>query len=85
MSKFEKLIKRIKNLDNNMRFEEVRKVMEVYEYEMKGPSSGSSHMTFRKKGYPPITIPQHSPIKRVYIEIIKEMIEESEVEKNGEE
>ena len=35
-------------------------------------------MTFRKKGSPPITIPRHSPIKHIYIQMVKEIVEEEE-------
>ena len=78
MSKFEKLLQEIKHLDKNLRFDEVRKVMEYYGYTMTGPSGGSSHKTFRKEGCPPVTIPQHEPIKISYIRMIKEIIEGSE-------
>lgn len=61
-----------------MRFDELRKVLEHYGYTMSGPSSGSSHKTFRKPGKYPITIPQHEPIKRVYIEMVKEIVESEE-------
>ena len=40
---------------------------------------GSSHCTFRKKGCMPVTIPMHEPIKKVYVEMVKEVIE-SEVD-----
>ena len=49
MSQFDKLLLRIYMLDKNLRFEELRKVLEYYGYSMKGPASGSSHKTFRKK------------------------------------
>ena len=75
MSQFDKLLQRISALDNNMRFNELRKVLEKYGYEMKGPSSGSSHMTFRSPGKKPITIPKHDPIKETYVEKVKEVIE----------
>lgn len=75
MSKFEKLLQRIKMLDNNMRFDEVRKVLESYGYTMSGPGSGSSHKVFRKTGCAPITILVHEPIKRIYILMVKEVIE----------
>ena len=78
MSKFEKLLKRIKNLDNGLRFEELKKVLESLGYEMNSPRGGSSHFTFRKKGHIPITIPKHEPIKIVYIRLIKDAIEEDE-------
>ena len=53
MSQFDKLLERISALDNNMRFAELKKVLEKLGYEMRGPSSGSSHMTFRKAGHSP--------------------------------
>lgn len=37
--------------------------------------SGSSHCTFRKPGCQPITIPKHDPIKRIYIEKVREVVE----------
>lgn len=75
MSQFEKLLQRIRSLDKNMRFEELRKILEHYGYKMEGPASGSSHKSFRKKGKPTITIPQHDPIKRAYVELVKDIIE----------
>ena len=79
MSQFDKLLRRIRSLDRNLRFEELRKILEFYGYIMSGPSSGSSHKTFRKPGCLPITIPQHNPIKRAYVEMVRDIIE-SEVE-----
>ena len=78
MSQFDKLLQQIQNLDRNMRFDELRKVLEYYGYTMSGPSGGSSHKTFRKPGKYPITIPQHEPIKRIYVEMVKEIIESEE-------
>lgn len=78
MSQFDKLLQQIKNLDRNMRFDELRKVLEHYGYSISGPASGSSHKTFRKPGKYPITIPQHEPIKRVYVEMVKEIVESEE-------
>ena len=80
MSQFEKLIAKIKSLDNNMRFSELRRVLESYGYVMRSPSKGSSHMTFRKAGRRPITIPTHEPIKKVYVLLVKELIESEEQE-----
>ncbi|MBQ9156846.1 MAG: type II toxin-antitoxin system HicA family toxin [Eubacterium sp.] len=75
MSQFDKLIHRIKSLDKDIRFDELRKILETYGYTMRGPSGGSSHKTFRKPGKNPITIPQNEPIKKVYILLVKEVIE----------
>lgn len=79
MSKWEKLISRIRSLSKDMRFNELQKVLESFGYTMCAPRSGSSHYTFRKPGCNPITIPKHEPIKRIYVEKVKEVVE-SEVQ-----
>ncbi len=75
MSKFDKLIKEILSLSKDLRFSELKKVLEYYGYIMESPRSGSSHFTFRKKGCNPITIPKHEPIKRIYVQKVKEIVE----------
>lgn len=42
---------------------------------MNAPKSGSSHYTFRKQGCMPITIPKNEPIKKIYVEMVKQVIE----------
>ena len=81
MSKRDKLLKRICSLSKDLRFDELRKVLESYGYKMNAPRSGSSHYIFRKAGCQPITIPKHEPIKKVYVEMVKQIVE-SEVENN---
>ena len=78
MSQWDKLICRVKELSSDLRFEELRRILESYGYDMHTPRSGSSHCTFRKSGYSPITIPKHKPIKKVYIEMVREVIEREE-------
>ena len=82
VSKWDKLLSRICALDKGMRFDELRKVLESYGYEMKHPAGGSSHCTFRKIGRNPITIPMHEPIKTVYVRMVKEVIETEESHEN---
>jgi len=78
MSQFDKLLQRIRNLDKNLRFEELQRVLEYYGYRMSGPAGGSSHKTFRKPGKAPVTIPQHNPIKRAYVEDVRDVVESEE-------
>lgn len=78
MSQFDKLLAKIRSLDKNMRFDELKKVLLHYGYTMGAPSSGSSHRTFRKKGCYPITIPIHEPIKVTYVEMVKDVVEGEE-------
>lgn len=75
MSKWDKLIARICTLSKDLRFDELRKVLEGYGYEMNAPRSGSSHYTFRKQDCMPITIPKQEPIKKVYVEMVRQIVE----------
>ena len=78
MSKWDKLLSKVCSLSADVRFEELKKILEDYGYTMYAPSSGSSHYTFRKQGKMPITIPKHKPIKKVYIRMVKDVIENEE-------
>lgn len=75
MSRFDKLLKEILSLSKDLRFDELRKVLEYYGYVMDAPRGGSSHYIFRKSGCYPITIPKHEPIKKVYVQKVKEIVE----------
>lgn len=75
MSKWDKLLAKICTLSKDIRFDELRKVLESYGYEMSAPKSGSSHYTFRKVGHRIITIPKHEPIKKAYVELVKKIVE----------
>jgi len=75
ISKWDKLLLRICSLSNDLRFDELRKVLESYGYVMNAPRGGSSHYTFRKPGCFPITIPKHEPIKKAYVEMVKAVVE----------
>lgn len=78
MSKWDKLLARIKTLSNDIRFEELKKILESYGYKMHSPKKGSSHFIFRKQGCVSITIPKQKPIKKVYIELVREIVEQEE-------
>lgn len=78
MSKWDKLITRLYNSSKDFRFDELRKILESYGYEMRGTGSGSSHFTFRKPGCKPITIPKHEPIKKVYVDLVRQVVESEE-------
>lgn len=78
MSRWNKLLERICSLSKDIRFDELKKILESYGYEMKGTSGGSSHFTFRKTGCAPITIPKHEQIKKAYVILVKEIIESEE-------
>ncbi|UTY24605.1 type II toxin-antitoxin system HicA family toxin [Treponema denticola] len=84
MGQWDKLIRKITSLNKDMRFLELKKVLESYGYVMSSPKSGSSHHTFRKPGCNPITIPNHEPIKIVYVKMVKEIIESEQLNKTQE-
>ena len=75
MTKWDKLLAKILTLSKDLRFDELRKVLESYGYEMHAPRGGSSHYTFRKPGCQPITIPKHEPIKKVYVGMVRQIVE----------
>ncbi|MBW4845499.1 MAG: type II toxin-antitoxin system HicA family toxin [Lachnospiraceae bacterium] len=75
MSQWDKLLDRICSLSKDLRFNELRRVLESYGYEMKSPKGGSSHYTFRKSGCMPITIPKNEPIKKIYVQMVREIVE----------
>ena len=85
MSKWDKLITRICNLSKDLRFDELRKVLESYGYEMNAPRSGSSHYTYRKQGYMPMTRPKHETRKKVNAEMVRQIVEsEAKNDENAE-
>lgn len=83
MSKWDKLISRLFSMPKDMRFEELKKILEGYGYTMTAPASGSSHCTFRKPGKNPITIPKQKTIKRIYVEMVREIVEEELSDENN--
>ena len=78
MSKWDKLLSKITSLSKDVRFAELKKILESYGYVMYAPKGGSSHYTFRKSGCRSLTIPKHEPIKKIYVEMVKEIIEGEE-------
>jgi predicted RNA binding protein YcfA (HicA-like mRNA interferase family) len=84
MSKLDKLFSRVFKLSKDLRFDELAKALESIGYASKAPSSGGSHVTFRKPGKMPITIPQGYPINRAYVEMVKNAILDYESEADDE-
>ncbi|WP_123052781.1 hypothetical protein [Clostridium sp. JN-1] len=74
MSKFEKLIMKLKNNPKNARFEELEKILNILGYIMNQTNKGSSHYVFRKKGAYSITIPYAKPINQAYVKLVLEVL-----------
>lgn len=58
--------------------------MESFGYVMNAPRSGSSHYTFRKPECQPITIPKYEQIKKAYVEMVKQVVENEGANENAE-
>jgi predicted RNA binding protein YcfA (HicA-like mRNA interferase family) len=82
MSQWDKLLKKLYALDPGLRYEELKKILKRYGYSALETKGGSSHVTFRKPGSTPITLPRHTPIKKAYLDLVRQAVEESENESN---
>ena len=60
MSKWDKLIVRICNLSKDLRFDELKKVLESYGYVMNTPRSGSSYYTLENRAVSLLRFPNMS-------------------------
>ncbi len=69
-------------MPKDIRFDEVKKVLEYYGYITVVPRGGS-HYKFIKDGYETLVIPNHGIVKRVYLEKVREIIEEEKKNENG--
>ncbi|MCL1819876.1 MAG: toxin HicA [Oscillospiraceae bacterium] len=74
MGKLDKLINEVMNLNKNLRFSELSKILAGLGYIQKQPRRGGSHYTFRKKGRDSITIPKENPINVTYVELIRDVL-----------
>jgi dTDP-4-amino-4,6-dideoxygalactose transaminase len=75
MSKREKLIEKLKNNPNNIKFETIQELLLFFGFKQRQPSSGSSHYTFILNSTI-ITIPKHKPLKSVYVKRVIDILEE---------
>ncbi len=81
MSQLEKQLLKLISVPKEMRYEEIKNILERFGFI--GIEVGSSHITYRKDGYPNITIPRHGNIKRMYIRLVRDVIMEV-IKKNEE-
>lgn len=84
MSKLEKLISRVCKLSLDIRFDELAKILQYFGYEMRQSKKGSSHYIFSKNNESNIVIPKKQKMSKIYIKLVKEVIEkERENEKES--
>ena len=75
MTKRDKLIERLKNNPNNVRFEELQTLLLSFGFEERQPSGGSSHYTYTY-GTCVQTIPKHKPVNKIYVKMVIKIIEQ---------
>lgn len=75
LSKWDKLVEELLNKSPALRFEDLERALLRVGYVRSQPRGGSSHYTFRKAGCMPITIPRHTPLKKVYIELVAQAVQ----------
>ena len=81
MSQWEKLLEKLYSKSSEMRFQDLKIILEHYGYRMDLPRGGS-HRTFRKPNARSITIPEKSPVKTCYIELVQRAVEDSKHERS---
>ena len=79
MSKWEKLLKRIRRNPKAVRFNDVAKILESMGYEQRQPNRGSSHWTFVNTAVCRSRYRAIEPyVKETYVKIIIDMLGEEE-------
>lgn len=84
MSKYEKLLKSIRNNPSDVKFEDLRKILLHHGFIERQPRGGSSHFTYTRKDTI-ITVPKHKPVNKAYVKQTLKLIDEieNELEKGG--
>jgi hypothetical protein len=79
MSKFEKLLERIRNNPKTVSFEELDRILIRYGFTCRQPRGGSSHYVYTLGDYPSITVPYKRPfVKQIYVKKVIEILEQIE-------
>ncbi len=74
VSKKDKLIEAIENNPKNVKFEDLKKILENLGYA--AVNGGGSHYVFSKKDSVSLTIPYKRPVKVIYVKQVIRIIEE---------
>ncbi|MBA2650309.1 MAG: type II toxin-antitoxin system HicA family toxin [Legionella sp.] len=74
MSKFDKLIIKMRSNPRDWRIDDLKAVAERLGIEYRQP--GTSHVTFRLANGSKITVPAHKPIKPIYIKQFIDLLDE---------
>lgn len=74
MSKFDKLIIKMRTNARDWRIDDLKAIAERVGVDYRQP--GTSHVTFRFSNGSKVTVPAHKPIKPIYIKLFLELLEE---------
>ena len=74
MSKKDKLRNHIKNNPTNVKFEDLKKILEDIGYS--AINRGGSHYVFTKENFTTLCIPYKKPVKVIYVKQVIKIIEE---------
>lgn len=74
MSKFDKLIIKMRANPRDWRIEDLKSIAERMGIEYRQP--GTSHVTFRLSNGSKVTVPAHKPIKPIYIKQFLNLLDE---------
>jgi len=75
MSQKRKLYERIRSNPNNVRFEDLDKLLQWCGFMPRSQRSGTSHHFYYKPNCDPLSIPYHRPVKIVYVKRALMLIE----------
>jgi hypothetical protein len=65
MTKVEKLLARMRNNPSDWVIDDLKALASRYGIDWRQP--GTSHVTFSRAGFVPLTVPAHKPIKPLYV------------------
>ena len=74
MSKREKLLKKLRNNPQNVKFETIQKLLLSYGFNERQPRGGSSHYTYTFNTTI-ITVPKHKPVNPIYVKKVIKIID----------
>lgn len=76
MSNRDKLLQKIKNNPNDVRFQDLCKLLEWDEWKHKSTRTSSTHYTYKKNGFGKVTIVKgkHNKVKVEYVKKVLEIM-----------
>jgi len=82
-SRQERLYAQVSGNRKNCSFDDLARLLEAYGFESRRKRSGTSHVTFKRPGRNPITVPRARPVKEHYVDVVLEAIDELESERRS--